>query len=170
MSIINCPHNRISKSLSRNADFLDCKFWNVVTPNRFEFGKRILLRQFESLARVAFGIDISHVQTGEVAVAAALMNEIERKDGGFENMNTIAQVLAPDSIFPGVGPADIARANAFPRDMYADCRAAVIDALEGADPTNGAVCFCTVDFWNSIGGVSYAKWSMEIEGVKFYGW
>ena len=108
--------------------------------------------------------------TAKVAVAAALMNEIERKDGGFENMNTIAQVLAPDSIFPGVGPADIARANAFPRDMYADCRAAVIDALEGADPTNGAVCFCTVDFWNSIGGVSYAKWSMEIEGVKFYGW
>jgi spore germination cell wall hydrolase CwlJ-like protein len=113
----------------------------------------------------------------KVGVAAVILNRVESKVYDFRNLNTVEDVLGPNGGFiaygvPAVTEEEIYQVLTDSRYNYDECHEAVIAALKGEDPTDGALGFWTITYWNSKGGCSWATWSKPFadDNTIFFGW
>lgn len=104
--------------------------------------------EWDMLAKVVYGEARGEVFTGQVAVAAVVLNRMDSA----EFPNTMAEVIHQPGAFTCVSDGQYyLKPNS---DAYLAARA----ALEGADPTWGCLYY-----WNPITATSQWIWTREIE-------
>lgn len=111
----------------------------------------------ELLTRLIQSEAIGEPYEGQVAVGAVVMNRV--KSDQFPN--TIKEVIYQKSQFSGVG------GKLFNQELDESCKQAAIEALEGIDPTGGALYFCNPKICNPY-WIKYFKCVKVIGNHSFY--